>query len=86
MDDRVSYPTETVLGLASTDFSDLKPSVWGTHFRPCGVEAAIATCDPESGVDALFGVGGTPEGVIAAAAMRCMGGEIQGQLWQGVVQ
>ena len=45
------------------------------------VEAAIATCDPESGVDALFGVGGTPEGVIAAAAMRCMGGEIQAQLW-----
>jgi hypothetical protein len=37
------------------------------------VEAAIATCDPASGVDALFGVGGTPEGVIAAAAMRCMG-------------
>lgn len=45
------------------------------------VEAAIATCDPDSGVDALFGVGGTPEGVIAAAAMRCMGGEIQGLLW-----
>ena len=45
------------------------------------VEAAIAVCDPESGVDALFGIGGTPEGVIAAAAIRCMGGEIQGQLW-----
>ena len=45
------------------------------------VEAALAVCDPESGVDALFGVGGSPEGVIAAAAMRCMGGEIQGMLW-----
>ena len=29
----------------------------------------------------LFGVGGTPEGVIAAAALKCMGGEIQAQLW-----
>lgn len=37
------------------------------------VEAVIATCDPESGIDAVFGVGGTPEGVIAAAAMRCTG-------------
>ena len=45
------------------------------------VEAALAVCDPESGVDALFGVGGSPEGVIAAAAMRCTGGEIQGMLW-----
>jgi fructose-1,6-bisphosphatase II len=45
------------------------------------VEAAVACCDPDSGVDALFGVGGTPEGVIAAAAMRCMGGAIQAELW-----
>ena len=32
------------------------------------------------GVDILFGIGGTPEGVIAAAALKCMGGEIQGRL------
>lgn len=44
------------------------------------VSAAIATCVPESGVDVLFGVGGAPEGVIAAAALRCMGGDFQGQL------
>ncbi len=42
---------------------------------------AIATCWPEAGVDVLFGVGGTPEGVVAAAALKCMGGEIQGRLY-----
>ena len=44
------------------------------------VSAAIACCEPEAGIDILFGIGGAPEGVIAAAAMRCMGGEIQGIL------
>jgi fructose-1,6-bisphosphatase II len=43
--------------------------------------AAIATAWPEAGVDILFGIGGTPEGVTAAAALKCMGGEIQGRLW-----
>lgn len=42
------------------------------------VSAAIATCLPDSGIDVLFGVGGAPEGVIAAAALRCMGGDFQG--------
>jgi fructose-1,6-bisphosphatase II len=42
---------------------------------------AIATGWPEAGVDILIGIGGTPEGVIAAAALKCMGGEIQAQLW-----
>jgi len=41
---------------------------------------AIATAWPEAGVDVLIGVGGTPEGVTAAAALKCMGGEIQGML------
>ena len=41
---------------------------------------AIATAWPEAGVDVLFGTGGTPEGVTAAAALKCMGGEIQGRL------
>jgi fructose-1,6-bisphosphatase II len=45
------------------------------------VAGAISTAWPDSGVDILFGVGGTPEGVIAAAALKCMGGEIQGRLW-----
>jgi len=45
------------------------------------VAGAIATAWPDSGADVLFGIGGTPEGVIAAAALRGMGGEIQGRLW-----
>ena len=44
------------------------------------VAGAIAAARPDSGVDILLGTGGTPEGIIAAAAMRCMGGEIQGRL------
>ena len=43
--------------------------------------SAIATAWPQAGVDVMFGIGGTPEGVVAAAALKCMGGEIQGRLW-----
>lgn len=42
------------------------------------VAAAIACASPDTGVDILFGIGGAPEGVIAAAALRCMGGDFQG--------
>jgi fructose-1,6-bisphosphatase II len=45
------------------------------------IAGAIATAWTESGADILLGVGGTPEGVIAAAALKCMGGELQGRLW-----
>ncbi len=45
------------------------------------VAAAISAAWPDSGVDMLIGIGGTPEGVISAAALKCMGGEIQGRLW-----
>jgi fructose-1,6-bisphosphatase II len=45
------------------------------------VAGAIATAWPDSGIDILFGIGGTPEGVIAAAALRSMGGDLQGRLW-----
>ncbi|WP_213576965.1 class II fructose-bisphosphatase [Rhodococcus sp. USK13] len=44
------------------------------------VAGAIAAARPESGTDILIGTGGTPEGIIAAAAMRCMGGSLQGRL------
>jgi len=44
------------------------------------VSAAIATCKEDSGVDILIGTGGAPEGVIAAAALRCIGGDMQGRL------
>src|SRR3954467_3955371 len=45
------------------------------------VAGAISAARPSTGVDMLVGIGGTPEGVIAAAALKCMGGEIQGKLW-----
>jgi fructose-1,6-bisphosphatase II len=45
------------------------------------IYGAIATAWTEAGADVLFGIGGTPEGVIAAAALKCMGGEIQGRLY-----
>ncbi|MGB1226138.1 MAG: fructose-bisphosphatase class II, partial [Mycobacterium sp.] len=44
------------------------------------VAGAIAACRPNSGTDLLVGIGGTPEGIITAAAIRCMGGAIQAQL------
>lgn len=44
------------------------------------VAAAISTCFDSTGVDLLLGIGGAPEGVIAAAALRCVGGDMQGQL------
>ena len=44
------------------------------------VSAAIATALPDSGIDVLFGIGAAPEGVISAAALRCLGGDFQGVL------
>jgi fructose-1,6-bisphosphatase II / sedoheptulose-1,7-bisphosphatase len=44
------------------------------------VAAGIATNQPESGVDICFGIGGAPEGVLTAAALRCFGGQMQGRL------
>jgi fructose-1,6-bisphosphatase II len=45
------------------------------------VAGALMTAWPEAGVDVMMGIGGTPEGVIAACALRGMDGEIQGKLW-----
>jgi fructose-1,6-bisphosphatase II len=45
------------------------------------VAGAISVAWPNSGSDILFGVGGTPEGVIAACALKCLGGAIFGRLW-----
>src|SRR5512133_1553496 len=44
------------------------------------VAGALNTCFPDTGVDVLMGVGGAPEGVIGAAAIRCVGGDMQGRL------
>lgn len=45
------------------------------------VAAALMTAMPDTGIDVLIGIGGTPEGVLAACALRAMGGEIQGKLY-----
>jgi fructose-1,6-bisphosphatase II len=45
------------------------------------VAGALATAWPDSGTDILFGIGGTPEGVIAACALKALGGAMQGRLW-----
>jgi fructose-1,6-bisphosphatase II len=49
--------------------------------RDGDVAPAIAAARPGTGVDVLYGIGGTPEGVISAAALKCVGGGIQGRLW-----
>ena len=66
--------------------TDLIAEVRGTGARirliPDGdVAGAISTAWADSGADILLGIGGTPEGVISAAALKCMGGELQGRLW-----
>jgi len=55
----------------------------GARIRLIGdgdVSAAIATTKAETGIDLLLGIGGAPEGVLAAAALRCIGGDMQGRL------
>jgi fructose-1,6-bisphosphatase II len=45
------------------------------------VAPAIAAAQPGTGVDLLMGIGGTPEGVLSASALKCVGGAMQGKLW-----
>jgi fructose-1,6-bisphosphatase II len=45
------------------------------------VSPAVATCIEDSGIDMMIGIGGAPEGVLAAAAIRSLGGEFMGRLW-----
>jgi fructose-1,6-bisphosphatase II len=76
----------TVVILDRDRHSDLIATVRSTGARirlitDGDVAGAIATAWPDTGVDLLVGTGGTPEGVIAAAALKSMGGEIQGRLW-----
>ncbi len=49
--------------------------------RDGDVAPSIAAAEPDTGVDMLYGIGGTPEGVISAAALKCVGGGIKGRLW-----
>ena len=80
----VTDVTATVLDRPRHDAIVAEIREAGSRIRLIGdgdVAGAIATAWPDSGVDVLFGVGGTPEGVIAAAALKGMGGELQGKLW-----
>ena len=55
----------------------------GARIRLIGdgdVSGAVMTANPDSGIDVLFGTGGAPEGVISAAALKCIGGDLQGRL------
>ena len=66
-------------------------SSWSQEVREAGarikfitdgdVAGAIAAAREGTGVDLLLGIGGTPEGIIAACALKCMGGALQGKLW-----
>jgi fructose-1,6-bisphosphatase II / sedoheptulose-1,7-bisphosphatase len=61
--------------------AELRALGCGIMLIPDGdVAGVIATADPDTGIDLYVGQGGAPEGVLAAAALRCVGGQIQGRL------
>jgi fructose-1,6-bisphosphatase II len=52
------------------------------RFIPHGdVAGAMMAASPDTGIDLLWGIGGTPEGVLSAAAFKCLGGQFRGRLW-----
>ena len=61
--------------------AELREVGCGITLIPDGdVAGVIATTNPDTGIDLYMGVGGAPEGVLAAAALRCVGGQMQGRL------
>ncbi|WP_067431622.1 class II fructose-bisphosphatase [Nocardioides jensenii] len=76
----------TVVILDRPRHQDLVEEIRGTGARikfisDGDVAGAIMAARPDTGIDLLMGVGGTPEGIITACAMKCIGGTIQGRLW-----
>ena len=65
----------------ATIISELRALGCGIQLIPDGdVAGVISTTDSDTGIDVYMGTGGAPEGVLAAAALRCVGGQIQGRL------
>jgi fructose-1,6-bisphosphatase II / sedoheptulose-1,7-bisphosphatase len=65
----------------SAIIAELRALGCGVRLIPDGdVAGVIATADPDTGIDVYIGTGGAPEGVLAAAALRCVGGQLQGRL------
>ncbi|EFQ83706.1 fructose-1,6-bisphosphatase, class II [Aeromicrobium marinum DSM 15272] len=82
----VSHSDVTVCVLDRPRHADLVQQIRDTGARITfitdgDVAGAIAAARPDTGVDLLVGIGGTPEGIITAVAMKCLGGVIQGRLW-----
>lgn len=48
--------------------------------QDCDVSGAIAACMPDSGIDIMYGIGGAPEGVLSACAIKCLGGDLQARV------
>jgi fructose-1,6-bisphosphatase II len=83
---RVSVGDVTVIMLDRPRHEEVVKEIRGTGARirfisDGDVSAALLAVSQGMGVDLLWGIGGTPEGVLSAAAIKCLGGELLGRLW-----